>query len=212
MSRERGFTLLELLVSLTLLALLTVALVAALRFGASSWRKSQDANLSLHKMRLAEKEISAGLSRLYPRFVDRPPDPAYVDFDGSPTQIRFFTPDPRTGFLLSSVLEAVGTAPRLALHLEQLPDIWNSPNASDHIVLDGLSDVAFDYYGQADGEGAASWHASWQRQPGLPKLIRIRMANGNGSMPIAELVVSPRVAADVGCVYDPVIKFCRGRK
>ena len=209
---EKGFTLLELLVSLTLLSLLTVALVAALRFGVASWRKSQDASVRLHAIALAQKEIASDLSRIYPKFIDHPPDAAFVDFDGRETQIRFYTPDPRSGFLLNTLLGAVGTAPSLSLQIEAMPDIATSGRPASRVLLDGLSSVAFAYYGQADGEREAGWHSSWQGQSALPKLIRVRMTSASGRMPIPEAVISPRIDADVGCVFDPSINFCRGRK
>ncbi|MBV8978727.1 MAG: prepilin-type N-terminal cleavage/methylation domain-containing protein [Alphaproteobacteria bacterium] len=209
---DGGFTLLELLVALTLLAFLSVALVAALRFGTASWRKSQDTNLQLHDIREAASAIEHTLARIYPKFIDRPPATPFVDFDGGQTRMQFFVADPRSGFLMRTVLSAERSGPLLSLRFKDEPDIVAWDAAPGRQLLGGLSGLAFAYFGQADGERGAAWHSSWHRQSALPTLIRVRIASGDRRGPVPEVLIAPRIAADVGCEFDAAIKFCRGRK
>jgi hypothetical protein len=76
--------------------------------------------------------------------------------------------------------------------------------------LKGVGDLRFAYYGPLAGETIAAWHREWRRQTRLPLLIRIDAAAAKGAIwPL--LVVSPHIAADPSCVYDPVTGFCHGR-
>jgi general secretion pathway protein J len=214
-ARDGGFTLLELLVAITLLAFLSVGLVAGLRFGASIWRKTEDKNVGLNGVRAAARIIGGNLARIYPKYIVVSPEKAYVDFDGTADRVTFLSAaKPETGSLMRDTLETVKDGQNLAVRIGMAPELArDGAGSTTQALLRHLSSVEFSYFGAAAGEKEAVWRSSWQGQIGLPKLIRIHvMSSDPGSPPFPDMILAPKIAADVGCVYDPVTKFCRGRQ
>lgn len=209
--REAGFTLLEILIASTLLAFLSIGLLAGLRFGSNIWLKSQSRNVDANTMRVAERTLTAHLSSLYPKFVTESPTVAYVAFDGARDRMSFLsaaTAD--TGHLARDTLEAGRDG---TLRLTMAPELARPGTAVEvETLARNVASAELGYYGAADGERVPSWHASWRNQRTAPSLIRIRVAlKGGGNTPWPEMIVAPRIAADSGCIYDAVTKFCRGR-
>ncbi len=212
---ENGFTLLELLVAVTLLAFLSLGMVAGLRFGTNIWRKSEDKNVGLNGARVAARIIAGSLARTYPKYIVVSPEEAYVDFAGAADRVTFLsTSKPETGSLMRDTLEAVRDGRGLALRLIMRPELArDGAGATSQTLLGGLSSVAFSYYGVATGSKDADWHSAWRDQGALPKLIRIHVASSDpGQPPLPDMTLAPKIAADAGCVYDSVTKFCRGRQ
>jgi general secretion pathway protein J len=214
-ANENGFTLLELLVAITLLAFLSLGLVAGLRFGTNIWRKSEDKNVGLNGARVAARIIGGSLARIYPKYIVVNPEKAYVDFDGAADRVTFLsTSKPETGSLMRDTLEAVRDGQGLAVRIVMAPELArDGAGATSQALLTGLSSVEFSYYGAAAGSRDADWHSTWRDQGALPRLIRIHVAPSDpGQPPFPDMIMAPKIAADVGCVYDAVTKFCRGRQ
>jgi general secretion pathway protein J len=214
-TNESGFTLLELLVAITLLAFLSLGLVAGLRFGTNIWRKSEEKNVGLNGARVAAGIIGGSLARIYPKYIVVSPEKAYVDFDGTADRVTFLsTSKPQTGSLMRDTLEAVRDGRGLAVRIVMTPELARGgAGATSQALLRGLSSVVFSYFGAAGDEKEPVWHSSWQGQTALPKLIHIHVASSDpGQPPFPDMILAPKIAADVGCVYDAVTKFCRGRQ
>jgi len=214
-ARDRGFTLLELLVAVTLLAFLSVVLVAGLRYGTNIWRKTETKDTALNAARTAERIVAGNLARLYPKYVTVSPTEAYVDFDGTAHAMTFFsTAQSQTGFLMRDTLEEVRDGDTFAMRIEAVPELARDGRGTlAQTLLTRLASVEFSYYGIAGDAKEAAWYPAWQRQAGPPLLVRIHVAAADPGTPsLPDLIVAPRVAADVGCLYDSVTKFCQGRR
>jgi general secretion pathway protein J len=213
---EAGFTLLELLIAMTLLGLLMTMIFGGLRFGVRVWERSEAYSSGADAVRLAQTLLRRDLEQAYPMFVDDDPTRAHVDFSGSPQAIAFLGPEP-------AVLGPGGRARIRVLGREQGADValavqmqseLSNAGASvpEEVLLTGLKSVEFGYFGKRRDENAASWHDRWDNQTRLPLLIRIRAEFPERSRRTwPELIVAPRLAADVGCLYDVLTSYCRGR-
>ena len=214
-ARDDGFTLLELLVAMTLLAFLSLVLVAGMRYGTNIWAKTQTKDMALNTERTAYGIIAGDLARLYPRYVNVSPTEAYVDFDGAAGAMSFLTTArPDTGFLTRDTLEAVRDGDHLSVRIAKAPELArDGKGATTQTLLDRLSSVEFSYYGVAGGAKEPAWYSTWRRQNGPPKLVRIHVASSDAGTPaLPDMILAPRIAADVGCLFDPVTKFCQGRR
>lgn len=211
--RDGGFTLLELLVAMTLLAFLSLALVAGLRYGTNIFNKTETKDTALNAARTAQRIIAGNLLHLYPKYVTVSPTEAYVDFDGTEHAMSFFTTaEPQTGFLMHDTLEAVRDGDRLSVRIATVPELARG-GGTTQTLLTHLSSVDFSYYGIAGDAKEPAWYSSWRRQAGPPQLVRIHVAAADPSAtPLPDLILAPRIAADVGCLFDPVTKFCQGRR
>ena len=212
-ARDGGFTLLELLVAMTLLAFLSLTLFAGLRYGTNIFSKTQAKDTGLNTARAAERIIAGNLARLYPKYVTVSPTEAYVDFDGTEHAMNFFTTaEPDTGFLMHDTLETVRDGATFSVRIGTMPELARR-GGTTQTLLTRLSSVEFSYYGIAGDAKAPAWYSTWRRQGGPPQLVRIHVAASDpGAPPMPDLVLAPRIAADVGCLFDPVTKFCQGRR
>ncbi len=190
-----GFTLLELLVAMTVLALLTALLFGGLEFGTRVW-KVGDAELE----RFARTDTAFALMRrtmmaASPKLVfeDRPAadrragarsrdsEPA-VDFEGLPDGVRFIGPAPAAvlgGGLYRLAFGVVGQE-----GVGQLVFAWQpqtveperqSEAATSRVLLDGIARARFAYFGTARDDDAAQWHDRWQNQPSLPMIVSVQL-------------------------------------
>jgi general secretion pathway protein J len=217
-SAEAGFTLVELLVALALFGLLSLALFGSIRVGMTAWMhgttRADQVDQSLHAQTLLRQLIEDS----YPLFIPEQPVGGHVYFGGTSHSLDF----------LASTPMALGTGGRSRFNLTvephgDLADLVLSSNLelawpesasqpATKALLRGVERAEFSYFGTARSDRVAAWHADWSGQTALPQLMRIQVrfpANDPRVWP--ELLIAPRIAADVGCQYDPLTDRCRGR-
>lgn len=211
-TRSWGFTLLELLVAMTLLALLSGLLFGGLSFGVRVWEKG-DAELE----KLAELQIAQSLVR---RVISRALSSELAEDEGQDA-----------GTLLGTVdgLRLVGPAPaqslpggiyQLSLRLDEAQEKrrlvmgWRLLRPRDEdsetdedekdkeenivVLVDDVAEVTFAYFGVADQDAGPEWWDRWENVPGLPQLVHIEITFNDGDTRIwPELTVAPMIAAPV---------------
>jgi hypothetical protein len=79
------------------------------------------------------------------------------------------------------------------------------------VLLAGVVSFSASYFGAMNKGDAQSWYPVWHNAKTLPDLIRLRATLSGKSAKWPDLIVSPRVSADVSCVYDQLTKYCTGR-
>ena len=211
---EAGFTLLELMVAMTLLGLLSLVLFGGLRLGTQIWRRTDDVTADVRTIRAAQLLLRDELSRAYPSFVSSGTEQSHADFDGDANGVRFIAIDKSSGTTARIGFKALGETGK-SLAYESEPELSGAAKTGDgaaKIVLSSLRSLAFSYYGPLKPGDKAVWQSDWHSRSSLPQLIRIRAAfEAKGAPPWPELIVAPRIAADESCVFDPLTKFCQGR-
>ena len=182
---ENGFTIFELLVSLSLVALIMVHLSAALyqsrRVGEIPARLGGDVERQFIRQYLSASignamsvtEIGQGGR---PRLV----------FQGRSDTISFIVArDGRLGRggLYRDVIEIEKAEEETrALVLSQR--IFRSPNQGSapserRVLMKNIEDASFRYFGALDGERETDWHGEWKNQTSLPKLIELTIIASN---------------------------------
>ena len=190
---RRGFTLVELLVSLVVLALISTALFTALRFSARSWRagesrlvaaSDEDAVRRFLRMRLAEAmpvAMPAG---------DRARDRAReMVFRGDAAHLRFAAPMPHAlglggiyVFSLSPGERAPLMLDWLLLRPDRLLDVADGRERPRPLFATGIRAVRFRYFGSIDGRNEPEWTEIWESGD-LPRLVEIRFEAKEGRTP-----------------------------
>jgi len=212
-----GFTLVEVLVALVLFGFLSVALFGSVRVGAAAWIRAtahaDESDQSIH----AQDLLRYLIENAYPFYVSGDQGSRYVVFDGNETSLSFLSVTPlalghggrsRVDVLVSP------QGDRVDLMLESKPELSTirQTEKTRQPLLSGASLVTFSYFGQQPSEHTAQWHHDWTAQAELPRLVRItvRFSAADGR-DWPDLVVAPRIAADVGCVLDRFTTRCEGR-
>jgi general secretion pathway protein J len=209
----RGFTLLELLVAMTLLGLLAGLLFGGLSFGVRVWEMG-DAELQ----KMAELQIAQGLIR---RLISRAriSDLAEIEdddaaiFEGTADAVRFVGPAPAQSlpgglYRLSLRADDVSGKSRLVMSWQLLePDARKAgadgnkdENKDENVVVlvENIAAVSFGYFGAAQEGGDSQWRDRWEDSPGLPQLVRIDVTFPDGDKRVwPELVVAPMVTSPV---------------
>ena len=206
-----GFTLVELLVALTLLGLVSVVLFGGLRFGTRAWEAG-----NTRAERLAQVQAVQGVLRRRIAQAVLPEDAgaesAFSDspaaFAGAEDSLRFVALVPsRIGvggfylFELSVADDGDGARLELAWRLfrPDQPGDLDEPEpglGGRRVLIEGIEEAKFGYYGAERAGAAAEWRERWDGADGLPALIALKVAFPAGdprSWP--DLVVAPRLAA-----------------
>ena len=203
--RTRGFTLLELLVAMTLLALLAGLLFGGLSFGVRVWEKG-DAELE----KLAELQTAQGLIR---RVIGRalPSDVAAGEgedaaiFEGTADGLWLVGPAPAQSlpggiYRLGLGGDDLQGKRRLVMTLRLLGADDKEPSADEDanlvVLVDDVADVTFTFFGAPDDDREPRWQDRWEGTPGVPRLVRIDVTFADGDTRVwPELIVAPMIAA-----------------
>jgi general secretion pathway protein J len=199
--RSGGFTLVELLVATTLLALLSVVLFGGLRFGARAWEAGEDSIERTSETEAAQELLRRTLvEALASGQMGEEQQPA---LSGQADRIGFVAPMPR---------HAGSAGPgRYAIWLDRSGNLsmaWeprrperklDAPFAGEpSVVLQNVAGLRFSYYGRANADQPAAWNDRWESQA-LPLLIRVEVGfEPTDRRRWLELVVAPRLAGRNG--------------
>jgi len=207
---EAGFTLLETLIAMTLLGMMTVVIAAGLRTGTRVWERGEAHAQAADDIRTVQAVIHSALSAAYPYLVARSGEDPFIDFDGQAQSLTFLAPAPAAmapGGRARITLQANGSD----FVMKARPELRH-PDTDSERLLCCLATLAFAYYGGAASDKEPQWQERWTGRLALPTLIRVSVTFPPGdARRWPELVVKPRIAADVSCVYDPLTHRCRGR-
>jgi general secretion pathway protein J len=214
---EAGFTLVEMLVALALFGLLSVVLFDNVKFGVHAWRSGSARSDELQRSVATQEVLRRLLGNLYPMIAAESAAQPQVDFDGTREAVMFLSDAPvvtggagRFRFKLS----VDRGRDRTDLAMTAVPELASAESASATrtLLVADIEGAELAYFGAPAPGASAQWSDSWQKQNEVPRLIRLRVAFRAGDPRTwPELVVAPRVRADVSCVYDPLTARCRGR-
>lgn len=199
-SAASGFTLVELLVALTLLGLLMVALFGGLRLGARAWEVSGERLDDTSRLQVIHEFLRTRLSQAYPlEITDRTNEPRLA-FRGRPDALSFVTllPEHLGAGLHRLTLRLVEREDRRHLALTWRPvaaSDGDGPRSGERLLLHDIAGLELGYFGAFAPRAPPAWYESWQDAPmRLPRLIRVRVmfpAGDGRSWP--DLIVRPMI-------------------
>jgi general secretion pathway protein J len=202
---ERGFTLLEVLVAVTLLGLLMAALLGGVRLGVRAWEASDtrldaDARLTAVQDFLRERLTQARRSGAAAAGADDGPA-----WRGEPDRLSFVTLMPEH---LGAGLERITLSLTPADHGADLTvEWWPAELGQDrHAVRDAIrtrvllarvAELRLAYFGQVDPRQPPTWSEVWD-QPSLPRLVRIQLRFPDGdTRGWPDLIVRPMIDGEI---------------
>jgi general secretion pathway protein J len=181
--RAAGFTLLEVLAALVLLALLLVGVYSGIRTATHSVRSGTAAIERIDQVRSAQQFLRRELAQSMAQPIGRSEHGEPIYFEGSAREMRYVAPLP--GYLgklgpqlqrLQLVDDGHGGL-RLELSLALLPPDGRPPQplGEPQVLLDHIKAGGFHYRG-VDRQGTAlPWSPAWADGRLLPQLVRVEL-------------------------------------
>jgi general secretion pathway protein J len=193
---EAGFTVLELLVSLAILAIVLSFLPSTLRLGQRVWES--DARFIQREGTAAfQHAIAIRLEQTMPIFIRDPAGGLRLDFDGKPDSVAFVAPSasgPAGGGVYRFTLwapEGHGLTLRQTLYRQASGEAARLPS-TDHVAPAKVKAMSLRYFGQAKAGETAGWQDEWPRQDALPDLVEISI-HASGAPASQRAVVALRL-------------------
>lgn len=224
MNSRRGFTLLELLIGMTLLGFILALLFSGFRLASTTWDAVETRMERTSQEDMARALVRRLLVQVQPmrwkKAINQP-----ITFVGEAG--RLVAVAPLSGQVGSSGLRVIELAAKSAqnsslsagttstrLVLRQAALNYSGENfsealatAKEYTLLDALTNIQFDYFGAERKDAQARWHDEWTNSEQLPRLVRVRMASPSGGW--SDLIVAPMLTSGGGCNWDAFYKRCR---
>jgi general secretion pathway protein J len=200
---QRGFTLVEMLVSLSVASLLIGLVYGTVRIGQRSAAAIDHRVEDAEVMRIGWEFLQDAVRRARPM-----PDPSLDDeptsFDGNRDRLSFVADMP--AYVGLGGLMRIGLAPdttaegdRLIVTRERFDVTGEAPepapdSVQSAVLVDRLERLTITYFGQRPEDDLADWHDTWQELPAIPNLVRIEIVpEGSPAWPV--LIASPSTGA-----------------
>lgn len=218
MRAQRGFTLLELLIGMTLLGFMLALLFGGFRLASTSWDAVEARIERTNDEALGRALVRRLLTQLQPlrwkKGLNQP-----LAFSGGPDGLRALAPlagqAGAGGLRLIELRRAAGGegAAGPALVLREAPIQYDAEDfsaglagAKSHVVLGGLERIGFSYFGPPRRGEAPVWQDTWSNPEQMPLLVRVQLSSRDAGW--AELLVAPMIGG-TGCRWDSFHKVCR---
>lgn len=209
--RQRGFTLLEILIAMTLLGLLMAMLFGGLRLGTRAWEASDVRSADLARLEAVQGFIRRALTGAYPLLTTGDDDAKRkMTFTGGAEAVAFTALMPAHfgvgGFYTITLAVEDGVDDKRLIFRRQLyrsgdegappPPAAGTDEEKEKVLLEGISKAEFSYFGIADNDERPSWQDEWRDQKSLPDLVRLSVSFADrDERAWPDLVVAPRISA-----------------
>lgn len=179
--RLRGFTLVEVVIALTIVATLLVIMFSGLRVGLAAWQRGDERAQALERTRSITHVVTRTLGAAYPYEAagTRNERPRLL-FEGEPGRVAFVTTAPPfpaadpVAFTAVILAQTASPAPGLAVTQQALPNEKPFDAALTPVVVAGaVTDVRFRYLKASSGEWTERWDAA--REKALPQAVEVTM-------------------------------------
>jgi general secretion pathway protein J len=229
--KQSAFTLLEMLLAITLLAMMMSMIYASLNVGIRAWDAGDSRVAEGSNWRMVERFLRRELGQVFPTRWRGVPQPN-VAFEGTQTSLRYVT-----SLNLDAALQN-GSAGGLqwaelalveggVLQLNRQPfdsaaadfgnlaapssdELASNTRAAPVKLMDGIRGVEFGYFGADTDLGEPTWRSEWRDVQRLPLLIRLQITNERGR-DVPTLVVAPKVGEEAGCLQSNFTRQCGSR-
>lgn len=175
---QAGFTLLEMIVAVTLVALMAVGLWAVFRISLRSWSRGTEFMDANQRHRSILNLVRKQMASTYGLFVQDPLQPANAAlmFDGTENSLRFislnslqFNESPGLTWVSYELSQDEGgdysLVEREARYLGQMPEEGEGQAGSRPVpIFENLSSCLFEYFDPGDAEDSSQWVREWDGQ------------------------------------------------
>lgn len=221
-----GFTLLELLVALTLLGAMLILIYSALNIGLRAWDTGEKRVTEASHQRVVQSFLRRELSQVFPVRWRGIPE-SKIAFEGAKDEIKFVSMltlgaavregGLQWGHLYVADDDAPGGKRRRTLFIKRSgfnlrAKDWDGLDAAKAIpLIEGVKSFEIGYFGAENDTAEAQWTNEWTNALRMPQLIKITVQVDNGR-DVPPLVVSLRLGEEAGCYDNAFQRQCGPRR
>lgn len=222
MRRTGGFTLIEMVVAMTILGTMLVLLYSGLSFALRSWDASDVNGQRTMDRRIGENFLRREVSELFPmRWKD--PVTLKLAFEGDARHLRFVSARPAGvalgGLSLVSIDLEEDARNRRERHLvmrrampdDEQKDFAPLDKAEATILLPDVESVEFSYFGAENDFAEPKWFDDWRYTSRIPQMIRLRVKTAEG-VQLPDMVMKTMLGEEAGCLENSFQRLCRPRR
>lgn len=216
--KQRGFTLLEMVIGITLLGFILVLLYGGLRLGTRSWDAGEKSVDASSRQAVVGEFLRRQLVLVYPLRWKKDGTQEVIAFAGETDALYFAAPISArlgAGGINLLALDADKKGGESALRLR-----WRAPDPEDKAfefaeeskqeaaLVRDIGALEFAYFGSDTQDAEPAWHDTWHSETYLPQIIRLRLKPKEGD-PWPDILVALKLNADATCQWDAVNGRCR---
>jgi len=199
--RSQGFTLIEVLISMTLLSMMMVLLFGSLKICADSWEKGENKITAVNELAVVYNFFHQHLSVAQPLWNDFSNEEKSLSFQGDAHSLQFVSAMPtsagRSGLQLFTVdLQSDNNDNFIKVTLRPFFPLAEGAawHKEEEILISHVSDFTLAYFGSDDllGISEASWQDEWLAKNSLPKLVKINISLDNDVI-FPEMIIELKV-------------------
>lgn len=199
MQREvKGFTFIEVMISLVLFSLILLMILGTFRLSLSSWEKVEKRNDQTMRIRTLRQLMIHQIKSIFPYKVrTEKAEGDYLAFEGKSDLLRFVS----NYSMRSKKSEGLVYAAYLWKNREKLEiyegkvlrkEFFENPLQEDSLILalSGISNLTFEYLKKEEDEEEGTWLKEWEGKglDPLPRAIRISFQLEDEKEPIASSI------------------------
>lgn len=214
---QAGFTLLEMVIGITLLGFILVLLYGGLRLASQGWDAGEKRIEAGSRQNVVIEFLRRQLVMTHPLRWRREDTTEALAFEGERDAVRFAAPIPaRLGTGGIHLVELTSSRADEGVELRmrwRLPDPEDSgfefDDDSEQVVLArALEQIEWSYFGADSDLVEPAWQDQWHSETRLPSLLRMRLTGKDGER-WPDIVVAIAQSAATACVWDDFNKRCR---
>ncbi len=189
--KNKGFTLLELLISIVMLGIIMVILVGALRLGFRSVESGEKKIESLERMRVSLSMIDSQIQSQIPLTYQEEEATKYY-FTGERDSLQLSTNYSIWGGQKGYVIVTYSVSPeeegKSVLYASE--NIVGVEETKETKLLDAFDDIYFEYFYKGPTDEVGNWVEQWTDTSKIPEKIKVHLMSGEKDL---SLVIPVRI-------------------
>jgi general secretion pathway protein J len=184
----KGFTLIEVLIAMTLLSLMVVLLFSSLKICADSWEKGESKITDVNEVAVVYNFFQRHLSEANPLWDDfSSEERTTFSFQGKAQSLQFISAFPasadRSGLQLFSIdLQEEDHDQVIKVTITPFFPVaegeeWHKEEVT---LIKHVDEFSMAYFGSIDGVSEGTWETEWLDKEVLPRLVKINIKLENG--------------------------------
>ena len=205
-ARREGFTLIEVVITLTILGFILLMISGTFRLAISSWERGESTRDEYQKVRIVSQMISQQIKSAVPyKIKTQQAEGDYLAFEGKAQRVKFVSTLPMKGkhrggwvYTIYEYKEGGRDGGQLVLYEQRVlnKNFFEQDPEEELAVplLEGVSSVRFEYYREENSEKnqAGGWVEEWnaKEEKELPRMFRMTLLQKKGGKAEKELPIT----------------------